>query len=257
VNVNDIERTLSAFDWGRAAVIVTGVATLVLAIATVRLASATKKSADQTEKAVWLQADQLKVVKEQLQLQSDELDILKRQGNLQADQLDVFKRQLTLAEDQAREADTKSRPVLRALIGASHETYTEVILQWAHGSAPAQDIEVWVRTHSGLRVARHSVMTPSDRELRLWATPATADDVSERLPFEKLAHLLPQQEERWVGVDWRGLDAKLVGWSEWTRTPAIGHDASGQPIDAEGNVVVDSMLRIERVKGPAPLDRAK
>jgi hypothetical protein len=185
------------------------------------------------------------------------MEILKRQEVVQAEHLDVFKRQLTLAEDQARQAETMLRPLVRAAIGTSHEKYTEVTLQWAHGSAPAQDIEVWVRNHLGLRVVRHALMTPSDRELRLWATPATADDVSERLPFDKLAHVLPKLGQMWVGVDWRAPDGNLAGWSEWISTPAVGRNTYGQEVDAEGNVIVDSLLRTERLVGPGPVDRAK
>jgi hypothetical protein len=236
MNLADIRNALSSVDWGRASVIVTAIATLVLAIATVRLAGATRKSAKQTEKAVALQAD--------------ELEALKHQGVLQADQLEVFKRQLTLAEDQGRQAESMWRPLLRALIGSGHESYTEVSLLWVHGVAPAQDIEVWVRTHLGLRVARHELMTPSDGQINVFAMPASADDVSERLPFEKLAHALPQPEQMWVGVDYRGPDGKLVGWSEWTRKPP-------QTIDDEGNVSYQDPRLLDRVKGPGPIERAK
>ena len=244
-----VSQALASFDWGRAAVILTALATFVLAIATVTLALATRRSVKQTDKAIKLQADNLAVFRVLAESQTEELEILKRQGALQADQLEVFKQQLALAEEQASHADSMSRPLLRALIRTGHEGYTEVALQWAHGSAPAQDIEVWVRTHLGLRVARHDLMTPADREVNLFATPASADDVSERLPFDKLAHALPQPGQTWAAMDWRGPDGKLVGWSEWTSKPPV-------TVDEEGNVSYQDPRLLERVKGPGPVERA-
>ena len=203
-------RALLDFDWNR----ITGIATSVLALGTFLLAWSTWRMSRLTRRSVDLQAEEVR----------------------------LFKRQLELAEAQAEAARVAAMPKIRlqpAQRGGA--LYVEGAFVWAHGTGPAYNLEVWIRGREGLRVATLDFMTPSDREVRFMALPASPED-QERLPFPHFTEEVLDETQTWVGARWDGPDGTQDGFSEKiTGRPAAGDD--------EGFVVEPPATRIP---GPGP-----
>lgn len=191
--------------------------TFILALATVALAGVTWRATGTTKRAV----------------------------DLQAAEVELFRRQLELAEAQAQDARRAAAPKLRALVRAG-DKYDTVQLIWAYGGGPAYEIEVWTRSHRGLRVARHDFMTAQDGQVEVYGLDATAEDVH-FLPFDVMARPSPSTTVSWVGVAWRGPDGSYDGWSEQVERRS--------PQATDYGLVTDSDPRpYVRTPGPAPID---
>lgn len=172
-----------------ALVIVTGI----LALATFGLAIAGIWQARSTAVGVHLQRHEMAAVERQLNL---------------------VDRQVALAEEQAQAAREAARPKLRAEMTSVGQLYVNGVVNYLHGTDPAEEIEVWIRGEPregatwGLYFAQVGFMVPVDRQREFMASPAT-DQQQDRLPFLDFLDGNLGGATSWSMVTWRRPDGTL------------------------------------------------
>jgi hypothetical protein len=130
--------------------------------------------------------------------------------NLQASELDVIKRQLTLSENQFNAAQQAALPLLKAMVTNADPSIVAANLVHYHGSEPAVDVEVWIRTVSmagaawGLFLVRYAVVVPGTN-VQFRALAASANDQS-NMPFKEMLDETMGNGQALVAVAWKRLD---------------------------------------------------
>jgi hypothetical protein len=150
-----------------------------------------------------------------------------RATSLQESELGVIERQLTLSENQFKAAQQAALPRLKVIVNNADPSIVSGHVVHYHGSEPAVDVEIWIRTVSmagaawGLFVNRYAVVVPGTNE-QFRALAASADDQG-RLPFPGMLDEVMGKGQALVAIAWNRLDGtsdqvapelQLLPWKE-------------------------------------------
>jgi len=133
---------------------------------------------------------------------------------VQQRQMGLLERQIRLQEEHAATACEAARPKLRANVVSRGQLYVEGNVQYLHGTDPAEEVEVWIRTEPtegatwGLHHTEVGFMVPGDQRREFMTTPATAQD-QDRLPFLDFLDGDLGDAATWSLVKWRRPDGTL------------------------------------------------
>lgn len=141
-------------------------------------------------------------------------DEAKQATALWREELDAIKRQLELAEKQFASAQAGARPRLGVTITMADPSIVAGNLAYLHGTEPAENVEIWIRTQSsadaarGLYVVRYKAVLPASLVIQFRAVAATASE-QDAMPFQDMLSGALAENEAVVAVRWSRIDGQV------------------------------------------------